>query len=1074
MILTFLTPTPRILTQLNTFCSVVRRVLQVVILLIFPFALQAQNTLNISGTVLDGNNEPVVGATVIVKGTTTGTATGINGDYNIQAPPDATLVFSFLGMLSHEEAVSGRGRIDVVMDDNAQAIDEVVVVGYGQMKRSDLTGSVVSVSSDAISKSVITSIDQVLQGRAAGVQMQQNSGIPGGSSSIRIRGINSLNASNEPIFVIDGVVIDGSTGSNTSNAMASINPSDIVSMDILKDASATAIYGSRGANGVILITTKRGQSGEASVTYDGYLGWQMIPKKMKMLNLREYAELKNTRSDFGIVMRDDNFIRPDLLGAGTDWQDEMFSVAPMQSHNISITGGNDKSTYTLGGGYLNQDGIAVGSGFERLNLRGGFDSQVKSFLKAGVNFAFSNSKQVTTIAQDAGGGGAGLIETALKQTPNVAVRNADGSYDGPDTDEYVQNNPVGLAMIKDNRNENMNIRANTYLEAAIIDGLTYKTELSLDYGVSNGYRFDPSYSFGALKNDVREGQQTKSYNRFYTWRNLVNYNKTFADVHSVNVMLGQEMQKSSWEYLYGYRKGYLTNGATDLDAGDATTAKNNGNSGANALLSYFGRVFYSFDNRYLLTATLRRDGSSRFTPDNRWGWFPSAALAWKVSNENFFKNVDFLSRNVNSLKFRVGWGMVGNQNVPNYAYTSTFVTVPSNWGIGLLAGNTPNENLQWETTNSSNVGIDLSFLQNRIELIADVYYKKTDNLLLQLPLPSYAGTSGQGSAASPWANIGSLENKGLEITLNTVNIDRAGFQWKSNIVYSMNRNKVLSLDTETSLINKSISQGSETTVVTRTAVGEPIGQFYGYKVIGRFEKGTDFYYKDKDGAIQPVALPDGMAIGKNGVFVGDYIFADIDGNGVIDEQDRTYIGNPEPKFTFGFGNTFSYKGFDLTIFLSGSAGNKVVNYQRRWLENARENTNLLHSVLGYAQLSDNDETDFRKLTIVGGDAAMPRIAASSAASSSNYRFSDKFVEDGSYLRIQNISLGYNFPHQWTNKIKIQNIKVYVNLQNLYTFTKYSGYDPEIGSLNQDALMTGIDNARYPSPRIYTCGVNITF
>ncbi len=402
------------------------------------------------------------------------------------------------------------------------------------MKRSDLTGSVVSVSEDAIKKSVVTSVDQALQGRAAGVQVQANTGMPGGSSSIRIRGVNSLNSSNEPIFVIDGVIIDNSTGSGSDNALSSINPSDIVSMDVLKDASATAIYGARAANGVIMITTKRGQAGEASITYDGYVGWQEMPNKLDVLNLREYAEHRNVRSgkdyagqDWGIVNKDNNFVRPDLLGDGTDWQDEMFSKALMTSHNLSVTGGNDKNNYAMGAGYLQQDGIAVGSGFRRLNLRGSFDSQVKEYLKMGINFAFSESRQKLTISDES------LIRTALLQTPNVAVRNADGNFDGPDTDEFVQTNPVGLAMLNDNRNEKMNIRANTYAEAKILEGLTFKTELSFDYGITNTYKFNPSYDFGAITNEVRTGAFSKSYNKYWSWRNIVNYNRTFG-VHSIN------------------------------------------------------------------------------------------------------------------------------------------------------------------------------------------------------------------------------------------------------------------------------------------------------------------------------------------------------------------------------------------------------------------------------------------------------------------------------------------------------------------------------------------------------------
>lgn len=1044
----------------------------IILFCLFPMWALAQ-TISVTGVVKDTSGEPIIGASVIEAGSSNGTVTDLDGNFKLNVAAKSSLKISFIGYQPQTIPLAGKRQFEITLKEDTKILDEVVVVGYGQMKRSDLTGSVVSVNDEAIKKSVVTSVDQVLQGRAAGVQVQANSGMPGGSSSIRIRGINSLNASNEPIFVIDGVIIDGSTGSGSDNALASINPSDIVSMDVLKDASATAIYGARAANGVILITTKRGQKGEANITYDGYVGWQEMPKKLEMLNLREYAEHRNVRSGkdysgdyWGIVQPDNNFVRPDLLGEGTDWQDEMFSRAMMTSHNLSVTGGTDKSNYALGAGYLDQDGIAIGSGFKRLNLRGSFDAEVKSYLKMGINFAFSNSKQKLTVSDYS------LIPTALKQTPNVAVRNADGSFDGPDTDEFVQNNPIGLAMLNDNRNEKMGIRANTYAEAKIIDGLTFKTELSFDYGVTNTYGFQPSYKFGAIVNEVRTGEYSKSYNKYWSWRNIVNYNKTFG-IHSVNAMIGQEMQKSDWEYLYGSRTGYLSNSATDLTLGDASTAKNDGNSGESAIFSYFGRLFYSLNDKYLATFTIRRDGSSKFHKDHRWGWFPSAALAWKVSNESFLKENSV----INNLKLRLGWGAVGNQNVANNAYLATYSSVATVWGTGLLAGNTPNPELKWETTYSSNLGLDVNLFSNRIELIADVYYKKTKDLLLQVPLPAYVGTSGQGATAAPWKNVGSLVNKGLELTLNTVNIDKKGFQWRSNFVFSMNRNKVKSLDTESSLIDKTIQSGSTVTIITRTSVDQPIGQFYGYKVIGRFEKATDFYYKDEKGNIKPTALPVGMSIGKNSVWIGDYIFEDVNNDGKIDEQDRTNIGNPEPKFTFGIGNTFSYKGIDLSIYLSGSYGNDVINWVRKDLENARDNNNLLKSALDYAKLGlidPNGPDDYRNVQIVGGDPLACRMAASTATKDSNFRFSDRFVEDGSFLRIQSISLGYNFPKQWMSKLNIQNLKVYCNLQNVYTFTKYKGYDPEIGSANQDALLTGFDNYRYPSPRIYTFGLNLTF
>ena len=1035
-----------------------------ILMLVFSAAVNAQIT--VSGTVSDSNG-PIPGVNIIVKGTKTSTVSNFDGTYTLQSvPANSILVFSFIGYKTYEVSVNNKTKIDALLEENLNDLKEVVVVGYGTVKRADLTGAVSTVSSTAISQSVATTIDQVLQGRAAGVQIQQNSGTPGGSSSVRIRGISSITGSNEPIYVIDGVIIDGNTGSLNSNPLAGINPNDIASIDILKDASATAIYGSRAANGVIMVTTKTGRKGDLTLNFDSYVGWQQMPKELQVLNLREYGTLKNTRADLGIVQRDNAFIRPDLLGEGTNWQDELFQTALIQNYNLSASGGSDNTTYALGMSYFDQEGTIIGSSFDRMTLRGVIDSQVKKWMKVGVNMNVYKTNQVTTVNDDS------VILTALKQTPNVAARNADGTFDGPDTTEFVQTNPLGIALLKDNHAKNYGIRGNAYAEISFTKDLKFKTQYSLDYGFGNNYTFNPSYTFGALSNEVREGSRTKSTSENWIWNNLLTYNKVFGK-HSINSMLGQELQEQNWENLYGYRSGYLTNGATDLNAGDPTTARNSNASSTRSLSSYFARAAYSFDDRYFITGTIRRDGSSQFAEENKWDWFPAAGLAWKISSEGFLKE----NQTINNLKLRAGWGVTGNSTVPNNAYTSVYGTSATNWGSGQIATNTANPDLKWEKTNQTNIGLDLGLFNNRIEVTADVYYKKTDDLLLRLSLPAYVGTTGQGSTAPPYANIGSLENKGIEFTINTINMQREDFLWKSNFNISMNRFKVLKLNSESGVYDQTLQQGSDVTVVTRSAVGQTLGQFYGYKVIGRFEKATDFYYKDASGTVKPTALPEGMQIGENGVWIGDYMFEDVNKDGVINEKDAGYIGNPNPDFTFGFTNSFSFKGFDVSIMFTGSYGNDVLNYQRRWLENPRENTNLLKTALGYAQLELIDPTgpnDYRNVQIVGGDPYMPRIGASSASSASNYRLSNRFVEDGSYVRLKNISLGYNLPKSLYSKYGISNIKVYSNMQNVLTFTKYKGYDPEVGAINQNQLLNGIDNGRYPSPVTTTLGINVNF
>lgn len=1024
-------------------------------------------TITVSGTVVDELGEPLVGATVQQKGTSNGTSTDIDGNYSMSISPKGTITVSYVGYNTQTIDVNGRNVINVTMQENSAVLDEVVVVGYGQMKRSDLTGSVVSVGEDAVKKSISTSIDQVLQGRAAGVQIQANSGTPGASTSIRIRGINSLNATNQPIFVIDGVVIDSATDDESSNPLSSINPSDIVSMDVLKDASATAIYGSRASNGVIMITTKRGKAGEATVTYDMYVGWQEMPKKYDMLNLREYAEHHNFRADYlSSVDKSNAFVRPDLLGEGTDWQDELFRKAFMMNHNISVSGGNDRTTWAFSGGYLDQDGIALGSDFKRYTLRSSLESQIKGWLRGGINFSFTDSKQ--TVGTDNN-----TIISALIQQPTVAVTAPDGSYDGPD-DVWMPDNPVGLASIITNKNKKLNFRFNAFLEATLYKGLTLRTELSGDYNLNKYYFYEPDYKFGIKTQDQRTSKWTKTDTKYWSWRNILTYNNTFARKHNVNVMLGQEMSKSYWENQVGATSGFLSNSTPDLSAGDISKSTSTGSRNNNSIASFFGRAFYSFDERYLLTATIRRDGSSKFAKGHKWGWFPAVALAWRISQESFLRDVE----TVNSLKLRAGWGKTGNQNVSDYAYMALLANKTTPWGVGVLTGNTANPDLTWETTSSYNIGVDLGLLQNRIEFIADVYYKKTDNLLLQLPLPSFLGSGGHGAANNPWGNVGSIENKGIELTLNTTNIVTRDFQWTSNLVFSLNRNKVKSLDTANSSIEKSYQPSSTNYIVTKTVVGEPIGQFWGYKVIGRFDKPEDFYYHDAAGNLQQVAIPSGNTISQSSTWIGDYIYEDINGDGVIDSSDCTFIGNPEPKFTWGFGNTFTWKGIDLNIFFSGSYGNDALNLTRMRIEDPRQNSNILKSSLNYAKVGLIDPNlpadDYRNLYVTNpGATTMPALQRTDA--NANYtRVSDLLVEDASYIRLQNISIGYTFPRNWMRKIYLQNLRVYFSAQNVYTWTKYKGLDPEVGAMYGDALMTGVDYGRYPSPRIYTFGLNVSF
>ena len=1045
----------------------IKRAAFALFLSLFCFVAYAQKT--VTGNVKDASGEPMIGITVSLDGKPVA-VTDLDGNFTVQnAKSSSVIKLSYVGYLDQQFTVGNKNQFNLTMKEDPKALEEVVVVGYGTMKRSDLTGAVTSVGDEAISKSVSTSIDQVLQGRAAGVQVQANTGTPGGSSTIRIRGTNSLNATSQPIFVIDGVIIDSSSGDNgDSNPLSEINPSDIVSMDILKDASATAIYGSRASNGVIMITTKRGKAGDATVTYDGYVGWQTMPKSLDVLNLKQYAQHYNDIADAQIKSATNSFVRPDLLGEGTDWQDELFRHALMTSHNLSVTGGSEKITYALSAGYLDQDGIVIGSSFRRQTLRGNTDAQIKKWLKGGFSFSLADSKQQTLANSYS------IILTALRSQPSVAVRSADGSFDGPD-DQWMPDNPVALAQITRNYNKKFNFRVNTYLEATIFKGLTYRTELSADYNNNKYYYYMPDYKFGVKTSDSRTSQWTSTNSKYWSWRNILTYANTFGK-HSINAMLGQEMSHNHYETQVTSANGFPSNSATDPSAGSNDSSSPVGYQDNSSIFSYFGRAFYSYDDRYLATFTLRRDGSSMFADGHRWGWFPSAALAWRVSGEKFMQNVKW----INNLKLRAGWGETGNQNVRQWAYMALLTTYNTPWGVGVLNGNNANPDLKWETTKSWNLGFDLSVLNNRIDIVFDWYYKKTNDLLMELDLPAFLGSGGgsnYGTAANPWGNVGSLRNTGIEFTINSININKKNFQWSSNFVFSLNRNKVLSLDTETGTLPQTFQVGSETATVTNTVVGQPMAQFWGYKVIGRFDKPEDFYYKDAQGNVKQVALPTGCSIGKSGTWLGDYRFADLNGDGVIDNNDQTFIGNPEPKFTFGFGNTLSWKGWDFSFQFTGSYGNKVLNYNRRQLEITGSTSNLLTSVLNYARvekIDPNGPDDYRNYWVTNASSTtMPRLYTESYSNGNN-RVSDAFVEDGSYIRLQNVSLSYTFPKKWIEHLYLSNVKLYMNIQNLFTITKYDGYDPEVGSLYGDALKNGIDYNRYPSPRIYTFGINVSF
>lgn len=1025
-----------------------------------PVTAQART---LSGVVTSASDEePLIGATVSVTGTKTATVTDVDGKFSIAVEDGQTLRVTYIGYQAANIKIKGQTSLDIKLREDPQSLDDVVVVGYGTMKRSDITGAVASVGEEDIKRSIITSADQALQGRVAGVQVTQNSGSPGGGISVAIRGVNSLNG-NEPLYIIDGVAIDGQTNGNSS-ALSTINPSDIVSMEVLKDASATAIYGSRASNGVVIITTRHGNIGKPKITFEAYYALQQLPKRLQTMNLREYAYLYNERVDILGWGQREEFADPSILGEGTDWQKEIFRTAPMQNYQVSVSGGTESTQYMLSGGYMKQDGIALGSDFQRFSARINVDTKITKWLQVGMQSSVSHTKKNNTI--DNGN----VIETALRQLPEMPAKNPDGSWGAQEENQLATyySNPLADALTKENYEKGLQALLNAYADIKFYKDLTLRVEYGGSYNYNNGYQFTPELDLGTWKS-TSSGNRSASNSSYWSFKQYLTWRHEFTK-NNIEVMLGHEAQESKWENLWGSRTGYLFNSVHELNVADQKTAKNGNSKNSSSIESYYGRINYSFDDRYLLTATLRADGSSTFGPANRWGWFPSAAIAWRFQNESFLRDVDWLTQG----KLRIGWGLVGNQNGGSYAYGATMNSVATAWGTGFFPNNYANDKLKWEQTRSWNLGLDLAFLNNRIEFILDLYHKTTDNLLMQAALPTYVS----GVISSPWVNTGSLRNKGIDITLNTVPVSTKDFNWRSGITFSLNRNKVLKLYTESTSIPGTIGG----LAYTLTTEGEPVAQFYGYNVIGMFKEENDFYRKDANGDFlldaqgnkQFVAIPENKTVDQGtGIWYGDYIYQDVNEDGVIDEKDRVYLGNPEPLFTFGFNNTFSWKDFDLNLFFTGSVGNKVFNYLGQQQSNPTDRWVMLKSVRDFAKVTKIDpdgEATLENMHVANPNAKTYRI--DTGASNNNNRMSDKFVEDGSYLRLRNIALGYTLPRNITKKWGINSVRFYVNIQNLFTITNYKGYDPEVGSYNQGVLLRGIDYARYPSQRIYTFGLNV--
>lgn len=1058
------------------------------VLMFLSISMMAQKV-PVSGTVSDQTG-PVIGASVIEKGTTNGTMTDNDGHFTLTVSKGAVIEISSIGYKTQEITVGAQTNFTVTLSEDNEFLDEVVVVGYGSMKKSDLAGASVSMKESDLKGSIISSLDQSLQGRAAGVTAVTTSGAPGSSSSIRVRGQATINANAEPLYVIDGVIVQGggNTGADfglgdalgngkvsTISPLSTINPADIVSMEILKDASATAIYGAQGANGVVLITTKHGKSGEAKFSYDGMVAMSRQAVRLNMMNLREYAQYYNEMIEEGdIYETNPYYATPSLLGKGTNWQDEIFRTAWQHQHQLSAQGGSDKVQYYVSGSYMDQQGTIIGSNFNRFSVRTNLDAQLKKWLKLGVNATYAITNDNLKLADS----NQGLIYYSLTTIPDIPVYDVNGNYSSTIREGYTSPNPVALAMMDEILLKRKKLSGNIYAELTPIKHITWRTELGFDMGESDANRYKPMIDLGGWVRSQNSISYQKNSNYFWQLKNYLTYANQWGK-HSVTAMVGQECWESRWNYLSGSNTDLPSDEVHNVALATGTPSISSG-FGSSAMASFFTRETYNYGDRYLGTYTYRYDGSSNFGPKNRWAGFHSVALAWRFSNEKFFEPV---KKVIDNGKLRLGWGQTGNSSIGSYAWGAAITRMPSALGMGFRPSNIPNTSIRWESQEQYNVGLDLGFFNGRLNLTVDAYYKKSDDMLMSMQLPSYMGTQGNGSSKlqAPKGNYGSIENKGLEITLDAHPVQLKNFSWDSNFQISFNKNKLLSLsDTENATL---VGYGQWGDVVCVSEIGKPLYNFYGYKVEG--------VYKDLDdiqNSAKPAKYPsDGVFSRGNTVWVGDITYKDVDENGIIDERDRTDLGSPLPKFTFGWTNTFRYKNLDLSIFLNGSYGNKVMNYNSLTLTHMNSTwTNQLQSVVSKrARLEPIDPTivyadgskwydHIDNVRVKNPGTKIPHTSINDP--NDNDRISDRYVEDGSFLRIKNITLGYTFPKALLNKAKIENLRVYVNIQNLYTFTKYTGYDPEVGASTQDSsgLTYGLDNGRYPSPAMYSFGLNITF
>ncbi len=974
----------------------------------------------ISGTVTDMTGLPVIGAAVIdVQDRTSGSLTDVDGNFSLNVSPGSSIEISFMGYKTVTVPVGEKDFISVVLEDDTEFLEEVVVVGYGTVRKRDLTGAVSSVGSRDLKDSPVTNVGQALQGKVSGVYIV-DAAKPGDNVSIKIRGLGTINDS-DPLVVIDGVPTD--------LGLSSLNTADIDRIDVLKDASATAIYGSRGANGVVMVTTKRGATGDGKVNVSANWAMQNVAYVPEMLNAAEYAAYSNDMLVAGGLSANPQWSNPASLGEGTDWLDEMFQTGFMQNYTVSYSGGSEKAHYYVSGGFMDQTGTVKTIGYRRFTFQNNNDAQVLKWLKFTNNITFSTDSKT---------GGSYSVTDAMNALPTQPVKNADGSWSGPDGNAYWYGdvrNPIGTLYTNDNKTTGYNFLANISAEITFTKWLKFKS--TFGYDAKLWFNDNMTYAYPYKPTPVEETTRYQDSNKAFTylWDNYVTFDHTFKGKHYLNIMAGSSAQWNRNSAFNGTKGGFLFDSVHEFDNGTTTKALG-GSSSDWAMLSFMARANYSYDDRYLLTVTFRRDGSSRFGPNHRWGNFPSASAAWRISQEPWFPGKGDGSFIINDLKLRAGYGVTGNDKIGSYAYIQTYNTGSYIFGdevvTTLMAKTMANPSIHWEEVRQANIGIDLSMWNSRLNLSLDGYIKNTADMLVKAAIPI---TSGYEDTSTTYTNAGKVSNRGFEVTLNSVNFDGAGggFRWETSVTATYNRNKIVSLNSDTPLYQNETGGA----YITMQRNGLPINVFYGYVT---------------DGLFQTQAEVDSHAFQEASTAPGDIRFKDLNNDGVINEDDRTVIGDPNPDWLFSMVNTFSWKGFDLSVYLQGVAGNDIFN---------------ANSISNEGMSSAHNQTASVKYRWVGygTSTVMPRAVYGDP--NHNSRISDRFVEDGSYLRLKNITLSYTFPAKWTQKISIENARIYLSCENVATLTRYSGFDPEVG-------INGIDGNRYPVSRTFSLGVNFNF